>query len=109
MLVGAVFGTVMAFLIQLPIVGLFWFVLGGAIAVVCHDRLVPKSVNLGSGTLVGFATGFAMSLLLAATTGMMTGVKTLEFTIAVTTFPVIICTLSTVSGFVTALCIRYLR
>jgi hypothetical protein len=108
-LLGAAFGTGMAFLLRLPLIGLLWFLLGGAIAVVCHERLLPKSINLGSGTLVGLASGFVMSLIVAATTMVVAGIQTLEFTVAITTFPVIICLLSTVGGFLTAVCLRYLR
>jgi hypothetical protein len=108
-LLGAAVGGGLAFLIQVPVIGLLWFVLGGVVAVVFQERLSPKSVNLGGGTLLGLSTGFLMSVAVAGMTLLTTGIKTLEFTLAVTTFPVIICFLSTVSGFLTAVCLRYLR
>ena len=104
--VGGVGGAFIAYILQIPIVGLLSFPLGGAMAVVCYQRILRQRISLSGGAVIGLLAGVVMSVLVAITTVVVTGVGTMGFGAAVTFFPVLICVLSVLGGWGAAFCLR---
>lgn len=99
----------MGYFLQIPIVGLVSFFLVGAIAVVCYEWLLRQTIRFGASTVVGLAAGALMSLLIALMTLIESGLHTLEFTVAITTFPLLVSVLSIVGAWLGWLFLRFLK
>jgi hypothetical protein len=96
--IGGTVGAVIALVLQIPIVGLLSFLIGGAVSVFCYKWIFKERITLGGGGLLGVEAGIVMSVLVAIATIFVTGLHSIEFTSAVTFFPIIICVLSLLGG-----------
>ena len=101
--VGAAGGAfALYFLNAVPIIVLISVPLGGMIAAAWYKWPLRQPLRPAVGALIGVQAGIVMSVLVVIGTIVVTGVNHYEFAVAVMYFPVMICILSALGGWVTA-------
>ena len=101
---GAAF--LVAFLLNMPIVSLIPFPVGGGVSVIFYRQIFRQGISLRSGAMLGLQAGLVASMLTAIGTVVVTGIRTIEFAAAVTFIPVVICVLSILGACVAAFFLR---